>query len=429
MLGRMLTWTRAKWPPRPVVVDLVIVAAVAAMIILCSATPTPTPIEPNPLGTAPTLANPRPDPLADPLAIAAIVVACAALMLRRRFPVSVAITTLAASAIYYPFALADGPIMVAFVVAIYTVSASGRLVSAILVTATGLVLLVCGEIFSSTRHVDNFALFLVVGWFVAVVAVGAVVNSRRAYLAEARQRELAAQRVRVEELRHRATEERLHIARELHDVLGHQISLINVQSGAALHRLSADPEQAGPALVAIKEASGQALRDLRATLGMLRQVDEDAPVAPTPSLDRLDELVRRAESAGLAVRTEISGDRSAVPSDVDVAGFRIIQEALTNAARHGRANNALLTIEYSRQLVRITVTDDGIGATSGGTDGGDCGDGGIEPGNGITGMRERASALGGDLTVKSGRDGGVTVRANLPSPEPIPLLPSAGVAS
>jgi signal transduction histidine kinase len=336
------------------------------------------------------------------LGVGLIAAACAALYVRRRHPIAVAVFTLLACGAYYPFAEPDGPMLLTFVVGLYTVAMEGHLVAAIALATTAMGVLVLGEL--DDRHIDNTGLMLFAGWLVAVIAIGGVTRNRRAYLQEAERRALDAERTKEEEALRRATEERLRIARELHDVLGHHISLINVQASAALHRLRQDPAQAEDALGAIKQTSKDALRELRATLGVLRQVDETAPTAPAPSLARLSELVDRAGAMGLSVRTEVEGGPRPVPAEVDLAAYRIVQEALTNVSRHAGTANAVVRIRYGDDDVRVEIDDDGRGAANGAGTGG----------NGIRGMGERARALGGELFAGARPDGGFRVRARLP---------------
>ncbi|HEX5598615.1 MAG TPA: sensor histidine kinase, partial [Micromonosporaceae bacterium] len=200
-----------------------------------------------------------------------------------------------------------------------------------------------------------------------------------------------------EEARRRATEERLRIARELHDVLGHHLSLINVQASAALHR--PDPTRSEQALAAIKQTSKETLRELRTALGILRQEGE-APTAPAPGLNRLHELVTTAGRPGLEVRVELAETRL-LPPEVDLAAYRIVQEALTNVTRHAGATAVMVRVRPNGDDVLVEVEDDGTGVPG-------------PPGNGILGMGERARALGGSLTAGPGPDGGFQVRARLP---------------
>jgi signal transduction histidine kinase len=240
------------------------------------------------------------------------------------------------------------------------------------------------------------------GWLVASLVLGEVTRSRRAYIREVEERALAAERGREEEARRRASDERIRIARELHDILGHRISLINVQASAAVHLLDRDPEQARTALIAIKEASHEALGEVRATLGILRQLNEREPLAPSPGLAQLDSVIAETSAAGLDVRLDVSGDARSLPSGVDLAAYRIIQESLTNVVRHARATSARIAIAYRPADVEIEVVDDGVhvGIAAGGS--------------GLVGMRERATALGGDFEAGPRPGGGFRVRVTLP---------------
>ncbi|KAA5834611.1 sensor histidine kinase [Saccharopolyspora hirsuta] len=324
---------------------------------------------------------------------------CAVLVLRRRFPVPVALAVLVGCAVYYPLSTADGPLLLAFAVALCTVAAEGRTAVAVLLAVVAMLLVGYGEVGGGQRHLDDTSLYLFAGWLVAAVAIGGLVHNRRAYLHEAEQRMLAVEREKEEEARSRAGAERLRIARELHDVLGHHISLINVQAGAALHRMGADPAQAESALTSIKQASKDALRDLRTALGVLRQVDE-APAG----LARLDDLVAQARATGLEVRVEVDGEPRSLPPEVDLAGYRIVQEALTNVTRHADARTAFVRIRYSGHDVRVQIDDDGTATPTRNAN----------RGNGIRGMEERARALGGEFSAEPLPAGGFRVRASLP---------------
>ncbi|UWP78865.1 histidine kinase [Dactylosporangium fulvum] len=216
-------------------------------------------------------------------------------------------------------------------------------------------------------------------------------------------------RLEEERRRRRASEERLRIAAELHDVLGHHLSLINVRAGVGLHLMAREPEEARLALDTIHRASAEALREVQSVLNTLYPTGEAAPRAPAPGLDRLDELTA---DAGLPVRTVVDGEPRSLPSGVDRAAYRIVQEALTNVRRHaGAGAAATITVEYRPEALVIQIDNHG---------------GAREPadapaGNGITGMRERAAALGGTLATGPEPGGGWRVRADLPlDPEPAP---------
>jgi signal transduction histidine kinase len=178
-----------------------------------------------------------------------------------------------------------------------------------------------------------------------------------------------------------------------------------VQSGVALHLNEQLPEQALSSLSAIKQASKEALAELRSVLEILRQEGEPAPRSPTLTLARLDELVSQAAAAGLEVQTEVEGDVRPLPFGVDVAAFRIVQEALTNVTRHAGPATATVRVSYGERDLTVEVDDDGRGPPAANRDGG---------GKGIVGMRERVVTLGGDLEAGPGPGGGFRVRARLP---------------
>jgi signal transduction histidine kinase len=217
------------------------------------------------------------------------------------------------------------------------------------------------------------------------------------------QRSLAVRRSREEEARRRASEERLAIARDLHDVVAHNISVINVQANTALHLMDRQPERAREALTAIHEVSRQALGELRSVLGVLRTDGDSAPLAPSPGLEHLGELALRARSAGIAVRLVEEGPARPLPADVDVAAYRIVQEALTNAVRHSGGRSATVRVCYDADALMIEVDDDGSARVP------------VLPGHGVAGMSERARALGGTLDAGPRPGSGFRVLARLPA--------------
>lgn len=236
----------------------------------------------------------------------------------------------------------------------------------------------------------------VAAWVVAVLVGSELVRVRREqWLHDRRERAAAEAR--------RADEERLRIARELHDVLAHSISVINVQAGVGLALIDSDPEQARTALTTIKAASKEALGEVRQVLDTLR-TSGDAPRAPAPGLDRLPELVEQAASAGLIVELANEGVPVALSPGADLAAFRIVQEALTNVVRHSGSRTAHVQVGYGAALLTLRIDDAGpaTGDEAGGS------------GNGLAGMRERAAALGGTIEAGPRPDGGFRVRASLP---------------
>lgn len=211
----------------------------------------------------------------------------------------------------------------------------------------------------------------------------------------------------------RAGEQRLRIAQDLHDVLAHQLSLITVQANAGLAMLSRDPDRAGHALHAIKDAGNTALAELREVLDVLRAPDGAAPRRPTPLLSRsadVGQLIDGAHAAGLTVHHEIRGTPRRLRGEVDRTGYRIVQEALTNAVRHtGPGTTVAVLIEYAPDALRLTVRDDGAGRA---------GQVGVSGGSGLPGMRERVAGLGGSLSAGPEPGGGFRVAATLPGGAP-----------
>ncbi|GLW61949.1 two-component sensor histidine kinase [Actinomadura rubrobrunea] len=260
-----------------------------------------------------------------------------------------------------------------------------------------------------------------VAWALVVLTAAELIRMRGQKLA-------AAARTRAEEEKRQASEERLRIARELHDVLAHNISMINVQAGVALHLIDGDPGPSGTAaartaLTAIKEASKEALTEMRSVIGVLRAEGESAPRSPTAGLDRLEELLDRARSAGLDVRAEITGERRPLPAGTDLAAYRIVQESLTNVSRHAGPGpvTVRVALDYGEREIRVRVEDDGRGVSLLDDHAG---------GSGIRGMRERAAALGGTFAAGPGPSGGFRVRATLPiTEEPAPARPAGGDAA
>jgi signal transduction histidine kinase len=330
------------------------------------------------------------DSAAESVAVVVVLASSAALLFRRRYPVAVGVTALAGVAAYGALLHRPGPIMLVFVVALYTAVDEGHVAVSVGLGAVSVVAFAVADSGNRTPDSVNGATLLHAGWVVAVI-VG-VTRNRRAYLAEALARDLAAQQRAGEESRRRTAEERLRLARELHDALGHHLSLINVQASAALHRPDAD--RTTQALTAIKQTSRETLQELRRTIGILRH-DEDPP-----GLHRLYDLVTTAGRSGVEIRAELAETRPLSP-EVDLAAYRIVQEALTNVTRHAGASAAVVRVRPDHDDVVIEIDDDGTGAPG-------------PPGNGIAGMTERAAALGGSLSAGRRPDGGFRVHARLP---------------
>jgi len=318
-----------------------------------------------------------------------------ALAARRRAPVPVlAVTGLCA--VGYQAAGFDVP-AVAYLFAAYaavraghrtvTVAASVVMLAALPLAAIASGLHDAGEAFARARGALELA------WLIAAGAAGEA-------LRQAERRADEAERTREEAALRRANEERLHIARELHDSLTHQISVIKVQAEAAVHLARKRGEEVPEALLAIRDAGREAARELRGTLQALRDDDTNPP----RGLDDVPELVRRARTTGLDATLTIEGHRNDVPAAVDRTAYRIIQESLTNIVRHAAATTASVRIDYRPDALAIQVDDDGKATP----------DTAPGPGVGLLGMRERVTALGGCLRAEPRSEGGFTVRAEIP---------------
>ncbi|GAA3086157.1 histidine kinase [Streptomyces rectiviolaceus] len=345
------------------------------------------------LGSGVSGEHPDTDP--DLLGHALLAAGGLALAARRRAPLVVLAVT-ALCAVGYEAAGFD-VLAVSYLVAVYgAVRAGHRAVTvAVSVTLPAVLLLTAlifhegpvGEALAQARHV------LEIAWLIAAFAAGEAVR-------QAERRADEAERTREETARRRADEERLHIARELHDSLTHQISIIKVQSEVAVHVARRRGESVPQALLAIQEAGREATRELRATLEALR--DDDT--APPRGLDHIPELVERAGRTGLETTLTIEGQRSDVPAAVGRTAYRIVQEALTNTARHASATTASVRIDYRADSLAVQVDDDGEATPRKAP----------TPGLGLLGMRERVTDLGGRLRAEARGERGFTVRAELP---------------
>nr|WP_245245065.1 histidine kinase [Streptomyces palmae] len=376
----------------PLAVDTVLALGVFATAVLAS------------------VSSPRATPL-DPTFVLVSAVAASALILRRRYPRSVlAITgasTLAEIAGTTAHSPPRGAIALSVVVALYTVaSRTDRPTTWRLGLAT--VVVVSGTAFlcEPANNAENLGIF---AWTGMAAAAGDAVRSRRAYVTAIEERAVRAEQTREEEARRRVAEERLRIARELHDVVAHHIALVNVQAGVAAHVMDNRPDQAKQALAHVRQASRSALDELRATVGLLRQYgDPAAPTEPAPGLGVLDQLVDGFLRAGLGVRVamEPAEGPGQLSAAVDLTAYRVVQEALTNVHKHaGERATAEVRIVRSPKGLEVTVDDDGAGEGAAAAEGG---------GHGLIGMRERVAALRGECEAGPRPEGGFRVRATLP---------------
>jgi signal transduction histidine kinase len=334
----------------------------------------------------------------DPLAYLFLAVGPVALLWRWRSPAGVLAVVMAACVVYFALGYPYGPAWLSLIVALWTAVTGGARRAAWITTFVGLAAYF--TLAALVGRVEPVNLATVAAHTSSLLLVLAVAELAMA----GRQRRLAAERTRAEEAQRRAGEERMRIARELHDVLAHNISLINVQAGVALHLMDEQPGQSRSALQAIKQASNDALGELRSVLDVLRQGDEAPPRAPASGLAHLDSLVSRAGATGLEVRTRVEGTPRPLPAGTDLAAYRIIQESLTNVTRHAGPATATVLVRYGHDDLTVQVDDDGRGPSS--TNG--------PGGNGIHGMRERVAALGGELDAGPRPGGGFRVLAHLP---------------
>ena len=338
---------------------------------------------------------------ARPLAYVLLAVGGASLIARRRYPVGVLAVTLVTT--LWASSESAHVIYLALVVAFFSAVLARKRAAAIASLVIGYAASVWPWLIGQSGHPSAaFALGLAAG-LIFLLSAAELIRIRS-------QRATALQRGREEELRRRASEERMRMARDLHDVVAHNISVINVQANTALHLMDRQPDRARSALATINDVSKQALVELRSVLGVLRDVDESAPRSPSPGLARLGDLVDSAAAAGLAVHVEEAERPAPLPADVDLVAYRIIQEALTNSARHSGGTKATVRVAYGDGALIVEVEDDGIPRPAGRPSTRANG-----PGNGIAGMTERAKALGGTLQAGPRPEGGFGVRAWLPA--------------
>ncbi|WP_329398189.1 sensor histidine kinase [Streptomyces melanogenes] len=348
-------------------------------------------------------------------ALVLAVLGAVSLALRRRNPLAVLGLTGGVTVADLLAGNSPAPIAIAPVVALYTVAAHTDRATTYRVGITTMgVLTATAMCFGDAPWYaqENVA---VLAWTGLAATAGDAVRSRRAIVESIRERAERAERTREEEARRRVAEERLRIARDLHDVVAHHIALVNVQAGVAAHVMDKRPDQAKEALAHVREASRSALNELRATVGLLRQSgDPEAPTEPAPGLALLDDLLAGFRRAGLPVELAPLDPavRAGLPAAVDLAAYRVIQEALTNVRKHaGPDAKAEVSVVRVGPNTEVTVLDNGTGNSDGNGEGAAGGGGG---GHGLLGMRERVSALGGTCTAGPRYGGGFRVQAILP---------------
>jgi len=354
--------------------------------------------EAHPRQVSDKIVNGHPVPYTPDAALLLVAVAGLVLIWRRRFPVPVLCVSLAAVLAYSLLGYVNGAALLSPAVALYSVTSTASVRRAVAWASVTLVALLAGTAIHNPFGTFGGGFDLIPAMVAAALFGGIAVANRRAFVDSMQARaDDAAQR--------RIDEERLRIARELHDVVAHTMATINVQAGAAIHVAAERPEAATEALQAIRGASKDGLRELRAILNVLRQADEPDATMPAPGLAQAAALIASASRAGLKTTLSVTGTRRPVPPAVDLAAYRIVQESLTNAIRHAGPATATVSLGYTAGELAIEVTDTGLGAPPGVAPGG---------GHGLTGMRERAASVGGSLQAGPAPDGGFRVSARLP---------------
>lgn len=336
------------------------------------------------------------------LGVVLLVVPSLAIAVRRRTPELVLGVAAVASGTYYALDYSDGPGWLALFISLWSLTAYGDgrrsvRVGAGVITLLAVVWLVAGYDVEPPAAVGW--VFFRIGAAVMAAAIGESMRARRVITAEALARAELAERTREETARARVADERLRIAREVHDTVAHAVAVINVQSGTTAHVLGREPDRAREALRAIEQTSARALAELRSILGVLRAEDGRDPA---PTLSGVRELVKQAGDAGMDVRAQLP-DGDEMPGAVGAAVYRIVQESLTNVLRHSGARHVEVVVDQRPDEVEARVTDDGAGAPSD-----------ARPGHGIQGMVERCEALGGTLAAGRREGGGFEVRAVIP---------------
>jgi signal transduction histidine kinase len=301
-----------------------------------------------------------------------------------------------------------GPVLL---VALLVFSLRSELTPVIVATVAAAGVLGAGHLLFDLHAKTGLSDLDVVPVLVIVATIGQAVRVRRAQKAMIEERARRIEENREQEARLRVHAERLRIARDLHDAVGHQVALISVQAGAMGYLLDTDLDQARESLAHIQQASEAALEELRLAVGLLRQPGDSEPTEPAGGLGRLDELIGSFAATGLNVTCDVSGETRPLPVAVDLTAYRVIQESLTNTAKHAAGASASVRLAFRPGVLALAVEDDGPGASEAGEAGERC-----HAGHGLIGMRERAAAVGGWVSAGPRGGGGFQVLAELPLP-------------
>ena len=334
-------------------------------------------------------------------------VASVSLMWRRTHPLAVAVISCSCAVVvtllgFQPTALLLVPTMVAlFTLADRT---NRKLANSVTLATACLVPLVA--IVTRPHVTIALTVFAPIAILVLPTALGTTALHRRAYIQAAQARAEDAERTREQEARNRAGAERVRIARELHDIVAHHFALANAQAGAVVHLMRADPEKAHEIATELMNTTSTALRELKATVSLLRQGDEPQELAPAPGLAQLPQLASSLEAVGLHVTIHVEGPEQPLSPGVDLTAYRIAQEALTNVTKHARTHAAHVSVTHARGRVTVSIAneDDGVAPVAPS----------LSSGFGLLGMRERAHSVGGTVRAGSRPGGGYEVVAELP---------------
>ncbi len=329
------------------------------------------------------------------------------LLARRRFPFAAPAGMLIAGAV---LSFVDGELVpfsfAGFLAALAAAFLLGMLpdrrqaLIGLAVTVAALVVLIGNDPNPASGDIVVIPLVFLAVW---LAGLGLGRKLEQAQAAEERATRLELQR--DAEARSAVAEERARIARELHDVVGHSVSVMTVQASGVRRLLKPDQEREREALLVVEQTGREALAEMRRLVGVLRRPEEAPALAPQPSLQHLDRLVEQAREAGLPVDVKIEGEAAELPAGIDLTAYRLVQEALTNAIKHARANRAEVVVRYRPDAIELVVSDDGRGVTDGSSDGG---------GHGLVGMRERVAVYGGELESGAMPEGGYRLHARLP---------------
>jgi signal transduction histidine kinase len=356
-----------------------------------------------------------PVPYTKPNALTVLLILAQGLPLawRRRRPLLVFAVVLAANTAYYAIAFPPSQFDFGLPIALFTVAAERSQRISLLACVTVLVLFAAqwlGRVGVYWSYANWVRVLYLLFFFSAVWAWGRYVRMRRAYTAELATRAEWAERDRQQEAQRAVAAERARIARELHDVVAHHLSVMVIQAGAARRLLDVQPEQTRAALAAIEDAGRQGLEAMPGLLRALRNEEQLDTLAPQPTLGELDALVAQVQAAGLPVELRIEGTPRPLPAAVDLSAYRVAQEALTNTLKHAGPAHAQLLVRYGRDALEITAVDNGSGAEPAANGSGHRG------GQGLVGMRERVSLFGGELRAGARPEGGFAVWARFPLP-------------